>query len=525
MTATRFRTIAVTMTLCLVSLAQADVRLPRIFSDHMVLQRDLAVNVWGWAEPGEKVTVLFDGQAVSATADAKGEWRVKLEAMKANATPRDVTVKGKNSITITNVLVGDVWVCSGQSNMEFDMNGCNAPEDSAAANYPTLRQIKLDHRAMGQPDSEVAGEWAVCTSKDAPGFTAVGFYFARRIQKETGVPIGLLNDNWGGTRIEPWTPLCGFEMVPSLANMPNEVKQQTQEYRAALGKQLDALSKWVSDAKTALASPDATIPPQPSLPNDPLTDAGVPTTLFNGMISPVMHYGIKGAIWYQGESNGGEGDEYYDKMTALIGGWRTVWNQGDFPFYFVQLANFQRPNDKPEGGDGWAKVRMAQTKSLTIPKTGMAVAIDLADADNPDDIHPKNKFDVGERLALWALAKDYGKAGLVYSGPLYKDMKIEGGKIRLTFECIGSGLIAGKKEGRTPVIEDAGAQLKRFAIAGEDKKWQWADTAIEGQTVVVSSPQVPKPVAVRYAFSMNPEGCNLYNKEGLPASPFRTDNW
>jgi len=168
---------------------------------------------------------------------------------------------------------------------------------------------------------------------------------------------------------------------------------------------------------------------------------------------------------------------------------------------------------------------MAQTKSLTIPKTGMAVAIDLADADNPDDIHPKNKFDVGERLALWALAKDYGKAGLVYSGPLYKDMKIEGGKIRLTFECIGSGLIAGKKEGRTPVIEDAGAQLKRFAIAGEDKKWQWADTAIEGQTVVVSSPQVPKPVAVRYAFSMNPEGCNLYNKEGLPASPFRTDNW
>ena len=525
MTAIRLGTIAAAMMLGLVSLAQADVRLPRIFTDHMVLQRDVPVHVWGWAEPGEKVTVQFAGQTVTATASAKGAWMVKLAAMKASATPQELIVKGKNSITIADVLVGDVWICSGQSNMEFDMNGCNAPEDIAAANLPSIRHIKLDHRAMGQPDAEVVGQWSACTPDTVRGFTAVGFYFARRIQKETGVPIGLLNDNWGGTRIEPWVPLCGFDMVPSLTNIPAEVQQRSQQYRVDLGKQLEAMAKWIAGVKVALASPNATIPPQPPLPGDPMTDAGFPTTLYNGMISPVMHYAIKGAIWYQGEANGGEGDEYYDKMRALIGGWRKVWNQGEFPFYFVQLANFQKPNDNPEGGDGWAKVRMAQTKSLGIPKTGMAVAIDLADAGNPDDIHPKNKFDVGERLALWALAKDYGKTSLVYSGPLYKDMKAEGGKIRLSFDCAGSGLIVGRKEGLKPVVEDSGAKLKKFAIAGEDKKWCWADAVIEGKTVVVSSPQVPTPVAVRYAFSMNPDGCNLYNKEGLPASPFRTDNW
>ena len=244
--------------------------------------------------------------------------------------------------------------------------------------------------------------------------------------------------------------------------------------------------------------------------------------LYNGMINPVVPYGIKGAIWYQGESNGGEGDSYYHKMRALIGGWRKVWNQGDFPFYHVQLANWQKPNDNPAGGDGWAKVRMAQLQSLQIPNTGMAVSIDIGDAA---DIHPKNKFDVGERLALWALRDNYGKKDLVVSGPLYKSMKVDGNKIRVSFDHAGSGLMVGKKDGRNPTVEDKGGKLKRFAIAGEDKKWVWADAVIDGAAVVVSSPDVAKPVAVRYAFTMNPEGCNLYNKEGLPASPFRTDEW
>jgi sialate O-acetylesterase len=285
------------------------------------------------------------------------------------------------------------------------------------------------------------------------------------------------------------------------------------------------VEKWVAEARAALAAPQGEIPSPPQFPNNPLTDAGFPTTLYNGMIHPLAPYGIKGAIWYQGESNGGEGDEYYHKMRALVGGWRKVWNQGDFPFYFVQLANFQHPNPDPAGGDGWAKVRMAQSESLRIPHSGMAVAIDLADAGNPDDIHPKNKFDVGERLALWALAHDYGKQDVVFSGPLYKAMKVEDGKIRVSFDSVGGGLMIGKKEGREPAVEVRGGKLRRFAIAGEDRKWHWADAAIDGETVVVSSADVAKPVAVRYAYTMNPDGCNLYNKDGLPASPFRTDKW
>ena len=252
MTAIQCRTIVVATIVGLVSLAQADVRLPRIFTDHMVLQREIPVCVWGWAEPGENVTVQFGSQTVTATTDRQGAWKVKLAAMKANARPQELTIKGKNTITIVNVLVGDVWVCSGQSNMEWDMNGCNAPDDIAAANYPTLRQIKLDHRAMGQLSTEVPGQWAVCTPDSVRGFTAVGFYFARRIQKEMGVPIGLINDNWGGTRIEPWIPLCGFRMVPSLTNVPNEVKQRTQQYRVELGNKLDEMGKWIAAAKVAV---------------------------------------------------------------------------------------------------------------------------------------------------------------------------------------------------------------------------------------------------------------------------------
>ena len=271
----------------------------------------------------------------------------------------------------------------------------------------------------------------------------------------------------------------------------------------------------------ALASGDSLTGP-PTFPENPLANPGNPMSIYNGMIYPLAPYAIKGALWYQGESNGGESDEYYYKMRALIGGWRKIWNQGGFPFYFVQLANFQQPNDNPEGGDGWAKIRMAQVKALTIPHTGMATIIDIGDGP---DIHPKNKFDVGERLALWALHNDYGKSSVVVSGPLYKSITVEGSKIRVAFDHVGHGLMAGKKTGLAPTQEEVGAKLKRFAVAGTDKKWFWADALIDGRTVVVSSPMVPAPLAVRYAFTMNPEGANLYNREGLPASPFRTDEW
>ena len=240
------------------------------------------------------------------------------------------------------------------------------------------------------------------------------------------------------------------------------------------------------------------------------------------MIHPLLSFPIKGAIWYQGESNGAEGDSYFQKMRALIGGWRSLWNVGDFPFYYVQLANFQQPTNLPAGGDGWAKVRCAQMKALTIPHTGMASAVDIGDAMN---IHPGDKRDVGVRLALWALSRDYGKKEIVPSGPIFQSAKVEGGKIRLAFDYVGGGLIVGKKDGVKPTEEDKAGKLVRFAIAGEDKNWVWADAVIDGATVVVSSKEVPNPVAVRYAFSQNPLGANLYNKEGLPASPFRTDDW
>ena len=267
------------------------------------------------------------------------------------------------------------------------------------------------------------------------------------------------------------------------------------------------------------------------LPAEYKSDGGYPSTwhcLYYGKIYPLTRYGIKGAIWYQGESNGDEGETYYQKLRALIGGWRTAWGEGDFPFYIVQLAGRFRSTEypaNPAGGDGWAKIRMAQFKVLTLPHTGMAVAMDLADVKDPGDIHPKNKRDVGERLALWALAKNYGKKDLVYSGPLYKEMKIEGNRIRIVFDSVGSGLTVATKKGFAPVVKEPQGKLQRFAIAGEDKKWAWANAVIDGKTVVVSSPAVFKPVAVRYAYTMSGDDCNLYNNEGLPASPFRTDDW
>jgi len=459
--------------------APAEVRLPSQFGTGMVLQQGEPVPVWGWADAGAKVSVAFASQEKSATAGQDGKWTVTLDALKASTTPGTMTVTaGDDEVKLEDVLVGEVWICSGQSNMEWTVGGCNSPDDVAAADYPLVRQIKVPHKPSAEPLDNFQGSWVVCSPQTVPGFTAVGYFFARELHKELGVPIGLVNSSWGGTRVEPWTPPCGFAAVPELKEMAEKTY----------------------DAKNHQQ----------------------PTVLYNGMIAPLVPLAIRGAIWYQGESNGGEGVSYYHKKQALIGGWRQLFGQGDFPFYFVQLADFQQPNDNPQGGDGWARLREAQLNTLKIPNTGMAVIIDIGEAGN---IHPKNKQDVGRRLALWALAKDYGKKDLVYSGPLYKGMKVEGDKIRVSFDHVGSGLMVGKKEGREPVQEVKDGELRRFAIAGADQQWHWAKAVIDGDTVVVSCPEVKEPVAVRYAFSMNPEGCNLYNKEGLPASPFRTDEW
>jgi len=460
------------------AVAAAEVKLPAVFSDGMVLQQEKPVPVWGWADAEAKVTVKFAGQEQSTTAGKEGKWMVKLDPLKMNKKAATLTVTaGDDTVTIRDVLVGEVWLCSGQSNMEMSVGGCNSPDDIASANYPLIRTIKVPHTPSAKPLDDFNGSWTACSPATVARFTAVGYFFARTIHNELGVPVGLVNSSWGGTRVEPWTPPCGFAAVPELKAMAE------QTYTARSHQE--------------------------------------PTVLYNGMIRPLIPFAIRGALWYQGESNGGEGVSYYHKKQALIGGWRQLWKQGDFPFYFVQLANFRTSPDDPKGGDGWARLREAQLDTLKVPNTGMAVIIDIGEAN---DIHPKNKQDVGRRLALWALAKDYGK-DLVYSGPLYKGMKIEGDKIRITFDHVGGGLMVGKKEGRGPAEEVTGGELKWFAIADADQNWHWAKAVIDGDTVVVSCDEVKSPVAVRYAFAMNPAGCNLYNKEGLPASPFRTDRW
>ncbi len=468
----------------LVGSAAADVKLASIFSDSMVLQRDLPVPVWGWADPGESVTVALGEQTKSTKADDGGRWQVTLDALQANAEGQTLQVKGANQVDIQDVLIGEVWICSGQSNMEWPLRlAMNPDKEIAAADHPQIRLFNVPgHLTSPVPKDTCPGSWQVCQPETAKAFSAVGYFFGRRLQRELQVPIGLVGSNWGGTRIEPWTSPAGFHSVPELK---------------AIADQVDA---YTAETKVTGRSPSA---------------------IYHAMVHPLAPFAMRGAIWYQGESNGNEGKSYYHKKHALVNGWRRLFNP-ELAFYWVQLADFRKPNDDPAGGDGWAQLREAQRQALDIEHTGMAVITDIGE-DN--DIHPRNKQDVGWRLAQWALHQTYGKQDLVPSGPLFKGHKVEGDSIRLTFDHVGSGLMAGKKEGLEPTAEDKGGKLQRFAVAGEDRKWHWADATIDGETVVVKAEGVAKPVAVRYAYTMNPEGANLYNREGIPASPFRTDDW
>lgn len=524
----RLLRIVLSFILCLLAPAalQAELRLTNIFASHMVLQRDLAVPVWGWAAPGSQVTVRFAGQEKKATANNHGRWNVRLDAMPASSDGRSMHVSGDGEVTFQDVLVGDVWICSGQSNMEWSVKAsANPDQEIKAAAYPGIRLFDVPgHTTSRVPKVEVPGTWKSCTPENIPSFSAVGYFFGRHIHREANVPIGLIGSNWGGTRIEPWTPPVGFRSVPELKQLAVDVNRfdaTVPSGKVTWNRYIQDVETWVRDARQAMR--DGTPIPQ-SISPPGYTGAGQPTAIYNSMIHPLAPYGVRGAIWYQGESNGGEGREYFHKMQALIKGWRSVWGQGDFPlyFYFVQLANFKAATDDPAGGDGYARVREAQRETLSVPHTGMAVIIDIGEAG---DIHPRNKQDVGIRLARWALRDVCGQSDLVPSGPLYKSLRIEGGRAILEFDHVGGGLMVGKKSGLEPTQEDSSNQLKRFAVAGKDRKWHWADARIVDKTVVVSSDEVPQPVAVRYAYAMNPEGRNLYNKEGLPASPFRTDDW
>ncbi|MHC4253942.1 MAG: sialate O-acetylesterase [Planctomycetota bacterium] len=437
--------------------ADAEVTLPSIFSDHMVLQQEMPVPVWGWADAGEAVTVRFGRQSQGTRADADGKWEVSLDALKASSQPQKLLVEGTRTIVVNDVLVGEVWICSGQSNMEWSLSRTmNGQQEIAAARHPTVRLFNVPgHLTSSKPKDKCPGSWAVCSPGSVRGFSAVGYFFGRRLSRELKTPIGLVGSNWGGTRIEPWTSLDGFKSVPELSKIAAQVE-----------------SMWKKEGGGRRVG------------------GSTPSAIYNAMIHPLAPFAMRGGIWYQGESNGGEGISYHHKKMALINGWRKLFNP-DLAFYWVQLANFRKDANKPGGGDGWARIRDAQKKSLEIDHTGMAVIIDIGAAN---DIHPRSNGG-------------------------------EGNKIRLLFDYVGSGLMVGRKKGLAPTERVADGKLARFSIAGADRKWVWADAVIDGGSVVVSSPDVASPVAVRYAYTMNPVGANLYNREGIPASPFRTDDW
>ncbi len=489
--------------------AAADVRLPAVFGDHMVVQQGVPVPVWGWADAGEEVSVTLGNRTGKATADATGTWMVKLESLPAGG-PLALKVQGKNVLERTDVLVGEVWLCSGQSNMGMTVSRClDFDAEAKASDFPQLRMYTVDRKPAETPQADVPGSWKASGPQTVGSFSATAYFFGRRLHQELGVPVGLINSSWGGTPIQAWTSVKTHESVPELAPILESLKKSIAAWdpEKAKARYEQQLADWKKKADEAKASGNPFNARRPQAQADPNLSQGSPGRLYNGMIAPLVPYAIRGAIWYQGEANAGNGPLYAVQLKAMIGSWRADWGC-DFPFLFVQLPNFQKPQEKPVEG-GWADIREAFLKTLTaVPNTGMAVTIDVGDAQ---DIHPKNKQAVGHRLAQWALAKTYGKP-IVACGPLYKSMKKEGDAIVCEFDYVGGGLVA--KDGE---------KLKGFAIAGADKQFVWAEAKIAGQAVVVSSPEVKDPVAVRYAWASNPS-CNLFNAEGLPASPFRTDD-
>lgn len=503
------------------------------FTDNAVLQRGVPLPVTGTADDGEAVTVTFQNQKVSTVAkDSK--WKVTLKPLEAGG-PFEMTI---GTTVLKNILVGDVWVCSGQSNMGFGLNGAHdASEVIPKATHPKIRLYKVPNVTAFDPQPTCDGKWVECTPDTVKGFTAVGYFFGRDIHAATGVPIGLINTSWGGTPAQAWTSMAGLQTDPALdgfvnnykttvANIDKLVEKYDKETFPKWKKEYDAaMAQWkqaAADAKKA-KQPEPARPKLPRQPNSPKNNPGTPSVLYNAMINPLLPFPIKGAIWYQGEANAGQPKQYQVLFPTMIKDWRRAWNCGEFPFLFVQLANYMKRETEPTQSEGgWPGLREAQSMTLKLPNTGQAVIIDIGEGE---DIHPKNKSNVGKRLALAGLKVAYGK-DIVFSGPTYDSMKVEGDKVRVKFQNTGSGLVIGAapaiRLGETPAKPLD--HLVGFAVAGADKKFVWANAKIDGNCVVVSCDTVKNPVAVRYAWANNPE-CNLYNKEGIPASPFRTDDW
>ncbi len=482
---------------CVGLLARADVTLPPQISDHMVIQRGLPIHIQGKADAGESVSVAFRAQSRSAVADDLGLWSVSLSAADAGG-PFELTVSGKNTITVRDVMVGEVWVDSGQSNMEFALRGArDGAAEVAAASHPNIRLLHVNRKVSAFPLTEAdARRWEVCTPQTAGAFTAVGYFFAREISERLGIAVGLVDSSWGGTPVEAWMSLRALssdaQFMPAFAWWWDLIGDPAKPARRD-----KRLQDW--QQATAVARQTGAPPPRDLAFESNMENSWMPGGLYNAMIAPLTGYTIAGVIWYQGEQNttAEKAPLYAGMFAAMIRDWRRAWGVGDFPFLFVQLANYTAPNGK------WPEVREAQLQTLAVAKTGMAVTIDIGEARN---IHPLNKQDVGKRLALAARAIAYGEK-VEYSGPLLRTAASEGGAIRILFDHAAG-------------LQFRGGEARGFQIAGADRKFFRAAAAIEGASVVVSSPAVPQPVLVRYAWADVPE-CNLYNGDGLPASPFR----
>lgn len=475
-----------------------------LFTDHAVLQSGMSVPVWGTAAPGEKVTVTLLQQHCTATATPDGRWLCRLPKLTPGG-PYDMTIAASNTVQVHDILVGEVWVGSGQSNMVFTVSKKAASfagmldEDKviAAANYPRIRMFTVKDAKSATPLATMSGEWLVASPETVGRFSAVGYLFARDLQAELKLPVGIVTVAYGASTAEAWLPRPAAEADPLLKPALDRFDTLHTFYSTHPGATTDQAPQ---GPQTLNARPS-----KPGPLRDPVQDQHQPTVLFNAMLNPTLPYAMRGVLWYQGESivGGRAGVELYPHtMDTLIRQWRTLWGQGDFPFFAVQLAALGNASNNPS-------VREAQTKILSLPNTGLAITIDIGD---PTNVHPKNKEPLGDRLARLALAKTYGRK-IEYSGPQYESFKVEDNAIRLTFSHLSGGLTAHD------------APLKQFEIAGEDRTFVPAEATIEGPTVIVHNPQVPKPIAVRYAWSNYPEGCNLYNTAGLPAAPFRTDTW
>lgn len=486
------------------SLLQAAVTVSPLFGNHAVLQRDKAVVIWGSSAPGAKVTVTFAQQTKGAIVSPTGEWKVTLDALAASSVPRDLLIKsGAETLRSKDVLVGDVWLCAGQSNMNRKVSSAiNGDKEAETANFPEIRFLKVPAVASASPAKALRSKWDICTPQTAGGFSAVAYFFAREIHQDLKVPVGIITSSWGGTQIESWIGEETLKKDPAYQN----ILARWEEYRATIPEEmrlhtirLERLRVGAEKAKAEGVAFTGRAPRQP----DGEVSRRTPSNLYNGMIHPLAPAAIRGVLWYQGESNAGRPAEYRTLLAAMIRQWRASFGQGDIPFYFVQLPNWNRPGDNV----AVAYQREAQAGALSLPETGMAVTYDVGD---PDDVHPKNKQDVGKRLALVALAKTYAKE-ITHSGPVFQDAKFADDLVKASFQHQGKLIL---REGSP----------SGFEVAGEDRQFFPASAKLNEQVVVVSSPSVPHPVAVRYAFTNAPPA-TLSDSSNLPAAPFRTDDW